>query len=218
MSRPSASVLSTSTVLPLRMRRMSPGRVAFPPGMFSVTGASATTRTGSLRSRAAARHAKTVAAPIMSYFISPIDAAGFSEIPPLSKVMPFPTRTAVPRAPFGAYSPMRKTGGRALPALTPRRPPIFSRSMAGLSSAWKRSPRRFESAPASRANSRGPRSLPGVLPRSRAQADACATARARSAAPARALASTSGGVTTSTTGSEGSRSAAFPGFALLRVL
>ena len=36
--RPSASVLSTSMVLPFRMVRTSPGRVASPPSMLSVIG------------------------------------------------------------------------------------------------------------------------------------------------------------------------------------
>ena len=38
MRRPSASVLSTSTVLPLRIRSTSPGRIAVPLGMFSTSG------------------------------------------------------------------------------------------------------------------------------------------------------------------------------------
>ena len=35
----------------------------------------------------------TVPAPHMSYFISSISAAGLSEMPPVSKVMPLPTST-----------------------------------------------------------------------------------------------------------------------------
>ncbi len=38
ISRPSASVLSTSTVLPLRIVSTSPGRIALPLGMFSTSG------------------------------------------------------------------------------------------------------------------------------------------------------------------------------------
>jgi hypothetical protein len=38
ISRPSASVLSTSTVLPLRIFKTSPGRIAPPLGMFSTSG------------------------------------------------------------------------------------------------------------------------------------------------------------------------------------
>ena len=45
-SRPSASVLRTSTVLPPYMVRTSPGRVALPDGMFSARQAYAVTRTG----------------------------------------------------------------------------------------------------------------------------------------------------------------------------
>ena len=42
--RPSASVLSTSTVLPLRIFSTSPGRIALPLGMFSTSGTYAVTR------------------------------------------------------------------------------------------------------------------------------------------------------------------------------
>jgi hypothetical protein len=41
----------------------------------------------------ARRVPSTLAAPPMSYFISSISAAGLSEMPPLSKVMPLPTST-----------------------------------------------------------------------------------------------------------------------------
>jgi hypothetical protein len=38
----------------------------------------------------------------MSYFMPTIDAAGFSERPPLSNVMPLPTSATRFAAPFGA--------------------------------------------------------------------------------------------------------------------
>ena len=44
ISRPSASVLMISTVLPLAPRTTSPGRIAVPPGMFSVVGMTPMTR------------------------------------------------------------------------------------------------------------------------------------------------------------------------------
>ncbi len=195
-SRPSASVLSTSTVLPLRNRRMSPGRVAEPLGRFSVVGVRAITRTGSFSAFAARTHASTVAAPIMSYFISPIEAEGLIEIPPESNVIPFPTRTAVPRGAAGRYSAITNAGGRTLPALTASRPAIFSRSISRLprTRTFRRSLRPAWTA--ARASSAGPRSFPGVFPRSLAHDTASATTAACRAAAASDAASTSSGGTT----------------------
>ncbi len=68
-SRPSASVLSTSTVLPPYIVRTSPGRVASPETMFSAIGAHGVTATGSPRSAIARVAATTAAAPAMSHFI-----------------------------------------------------------------------------------------------------------------------------------------------------
>ena len=52
-----------------------------------------TTLSGSLISATAWNVPSTLAAPHMSYFISSISAAGLSEMPPVSKVMPLPTST-----------------------------------------------------------------------------------------------------------------------------
>ncbi len=90
-SLPSASVLSTSTVFPPRMWSTSLGRVAVPDGRFSAMHIHAVMRTGRFRRAAASVTASTVAAPVMSYFIPTMDAAGFSESPPESKVIPLPT-------------------------------------------------------------------------------------------------------------------------------
>ena len=92
-SRPSASVLRTSMVAPLRMVRTSPGLRAAPPGMFSVMGAMAVTRTGTPSSAQAAMAPSTIAAPLMSVFIVVIPSAVLSDSPPESKVMPLPTST-----------------------------------------------------------------------------------------------------------------------------
>ena len=67
------------------------GRVARPPGMFSVVGITPITFTGSLISPTAFIVPRTLAAPHMSNFISSISAPGLSEMPPVSKVMPLPT-------------------------------------------------------------------------------------------------------------------------------
>jgi hypothetical protein len=90
-SRPSASVLLTSIVIPLRAVTMSPGFTAWPDGRFSVAPTTPTTRTGR-RSRAIAAIAATTAAPPdMSNFMFHIGEAGLIEIPPESNVTALPT-------------------------------------------------------------------------------------------------------------------------------
>ncbi len=68
-SRPSASVLRTSTVLPLYMRSTSPGRVAEPEGMFSASASQPVTLTSRPSRAAVTTAANTAAAPAMSHFI-----------------------------------------------------------------------------------------------------------------------------------------------------
>ena len=70
---------------------MSPGLVAVPLGMFSVAGTTTMTRMGSCSSAMARSAAMTVAPPAMSSFIRSMPSAGLIEMPPVSKVMPFPT-------------------------------------------------------------------------------------------------------------------------------
>ena len=70
----------------------SPGFCAVPAGMFSAAQTMAMTGTFGLSS-AIARIAPIMAAPpAMSYFIFSMFSAGLIEIPPVSKVMPLPTR------------------------------------------------------------------------------------------------------------------------------
>jgi hypothetical protein len=69
----------------------SPGRVAWPPGRFSVHGAAAMTFSGTPSRAMAPMAAMTPAAPLMSYFMTCMSSAGLIEIPPESKVMPLPT-------------------------------------------------------------------------------------------------------------------------------
>ena len=70
----------------------SPGFCALPSGMFSAAQTMPMTRTLGL-SRAMARMAPIMAAPpAMSYFIISMLSAGLMEMPPVSKVMPLPTR------------------------------------------------------------------------------------------------------------------------------
>ena len=72
---------------------MSPGFVALPPGMFSQVGTIATTLIFRPISATARIVPSTEPAPHMSYFISSMPSPGFSEMPPVSNVMPLPTST-----------------------------------------------------------------------------------------------------------------------------
>ncbi len=101
-SRPSASVLLTSIVLPLDALTMSPGLTERPLGRFSVAPTTATSLTGSRRRATAATASITAAPPDMSNFISDIFGPGFSEMPPLSNVTALPTKpSAGPRRAVG---------------------------------------------------------------------------------------------------------------------
>ncbi len=77
---------------------MSPGLKALPSGMFSAEQTTEMTLTAGLSS-AMARMAPIMAAePAMSYFIFSMLSAGLMEMPPVSKVMPLPTRPRRSRA------------------------------------------------------------------------------------------------------------------------
>jgi hypothetical protein len=91
MSRPSASVLFTSIVLPFIAVTMSPGLTERPLGMFSVAGTTAVMRAGRPSAAIAPIASMTAAPPDMSNFISCIFPAGLIEIPPVSKVTALPT-------------------------------------------------------------------------------------------------------------------------------
>ncbi len=99
--RPSASVLSTSIVCPDIAVTTSPGRCALPLGMFSTRPMMPTALTFALRAASSCMRPTTQAAPAMSPFMSSMPAAGLSEMPPVSKVTPLPTKT-IGSPPFGA--------------------------------------------------------------------------------------------------------------------
>ena len=80
-------------VCPLMLVTTSPGFTAFPPGMFSQAGINPTTLIFGLSSERVRNTPRTLAAPHMSNFISSISGAGLMEMPPVSNVMPLPTRT-----------------------------------------------------------------------------------------------------------------------------
>ena len=91
-SRPSASVLITSTVSPFIDLITSPGRVAFPDGIFSTKPTTPTTLAFALRRASVFIAPATTPAPPISIVISSMPAAGFNEIPPVSKTTPLPTK------------------------------------------------------------------------------------------------------------------------------
>ncbi|MNT28739.1 hypothetical protein D3C72_1644470 [compost metagenome] len=80
-------------VCPLMLVTTSPGLTALPSFMFSHEGIRPTTLIAGWIAPSARKVPSTLAAPHMSNFISSISAAGLSETPPVSKVMPLPTST-----------------------------------------------------------------------------------------------------------------------------
>ncbi len=101
-SRPSASVLRTSTVLPPRAVSTSPSLVADPDGMLSVHISQPVTAVRHPNSRSAVIAPNTAADPAMSIFIEKcMGSLGLSEIPPESYMIPLPTSARYPVASSG---------------------------------------------------------------------------------------------------------------------
>ena len=114
----------------------SPGFCALPSGMFSAAHTMPMTRTFGLSS-AMARMAPIMAAPpAMSYFIFSMLSAGLMEMPPVSKVMPLPTRPST----GPSVTPSARSAARSAPAALPspahtlQNAPIFS--SCSLSVEW----------------------------------------------------------------------------------
>ena len=80
-------------VCPLMLVTTSPGLTARPLIRFSQEGISPTTLIEGFNSAKDLKTPRTLAAPHMSNFISSISPAGLMEMPPLSKVIPFPINT-----------------------------------------------------------------------------------------------------------------------------
>ena len=99
-------------MIPAALVTMSPGLIARPLGMFSQVGTRPTTLSGRPSSATTDIVAMTAAAPDMSNFISSIAPGSLREMPPVSKVIPFPTSTIGARGPRGAlYSMTMNLGG-----------------------------------------------------------------------------------------------------------
>ena len=133
ISRPSASVLMTSTVLPLGARQDVAGldRAAARHVLGRRHDADdADRRLRAARSRACAP--TTAAPPAMSSFIRSMPSAGLIEMPPVSNVMPLPTRpsTGPSGAPGGSWRSTISRGGSALPRATPSSSPMPSAAIS----------------------------------------------------------------------------------------
>ncbi len=126
-NRPSASVFKISMVLPAILVTTSPGFNAAASGIFSQLPITAVTLIGKAKALRAAIAPITDAAPHISYFISSIDAPGFNEMPPLSKVNPLPTNTigASPSTP-PLYSIVINLASSDEPLATPQKAPMPS--------------------------------------------------------------------------------------------
>src|SRR5205085_11652954 len=118
ITRPSASVLTISIVLPLYALKTSPGLYDDPDGRFSVAANTPNTFTGSFVVAARSTKPMTVAAPVMSCRMYSMPSAGLIEMPPESNVIPLPTTASVFLAPGAVYLMATNAGGCALPALT----------------------------------------------------------------------------------------------------
>ena len=169
ISRPSASVLPISTVLPEKLVTMSPGRVERPETMFSTSGITPTMRRLSLSAAAVSRVAVTAAAPAISHFMSPMDGPVLMLRPPESKVTPLPTSTTVSRPLRGLCSSTTMAGLFRLPAPTANRAPNFLRCSSASVNTRAESPLFLAAVVMSRANCSGVFSLEGVLTQSRAR-------------------------------------------------
>ena len=179
VSRPSASVLLISIVLPFMARSTSPGLVAEPDGMFSVAATSPCTSTGGRSRGSTLRTPRTAAAPDMSPFMRTMPSAVLRSSPPESNVMPLPIsairRRAVPR---GTYARWMNRGGSTLPRLTPRNAPMPIFSQAARSKTRTRRPASRAMARAASARAVAVTWFAGSLMRSRAKQVASAPSSA----------------------------------------
>ena len=171
--------------LAVRGARMSPGRNASPPGMFSAARRPRRREPAARARRSRRCPAITAAPPAMSPFMSSMPSAGLSEIPPVSNVIALPTSPSMTSAVGArrARSAGRSGAARcALPRRRPRtRPCPARRSARGPSASTRRSSRR-ERRRLLGERPRASSSFGGAFARSRARATQPATRLARSAA------------------------------------
>ena len=168
VSRPSASVLPISMVVPFIARSTSPGRMAAPEGMFSVAAIRPWTSTCGLSAGSARMMPSTAAAPDMSSFMRSMPSALLRSRPPESKVMPLPMTATFLRLRDGVHDRWMNLGGCSLPAATPRNAPMPSFLQSSRSSTCSLIPPALAISAATSARCVGCTSLAGALMRSRA--------------------------------------------------
>ena len=118
ISRPSASVLITSTVSPLRFQNVA-GLDGAATGMFSVAGTIPMTRIGVQACRSRAWRTQ-YAPPAMSSFIRSMPSAGLIEMPPVSNdALPHKAEHRS-SCPGGLWRKTIRRGGSLLPLATPQ--------------------------------------------------------------------------------------------------
>ena len=137
-NRPSASVLLTSTLSPLRLGKTSCGRNALPATEFSTAGIRTRSCSGKLSDMIIYARPSTVAAPPISFFINPMDAEGLMSRPPVSKQTPLPTR--VKRGPFVPQFISINRGARGEARPTAWISGKFSVSRSSPTTDWTRAP------------------------------------------------------------------------------
>mmetsp|Transcript_1564 Transcript_1564/g.4900 ORF Transcript_1564/g.4900 Transcript_1564/m.4900 type:complete len:239 (-) Transcript_1564:657-1373(-) len=170
ISLPSASVFPISTVCPLLLWMTSLGRNAFPATQFSTQGRRTRSFTSSLAPITMEARLSTLAAPPMSFFMVSMLLGGLMSRPPVSKQTPLPTMvTRGASALLLALQTMSTTSGSlpedaALPTAWTSGKPLSSSDplMTFTFAPWA-----LPNLSAERARSAGPKSLHGVLIRSR---------------------------------------------------
>ena len=164
MSRPSASVLMISMVLPRWLLTTSPGFTAVPDGRFSVDGITPVTLSLGFSRPSTSNVPSTAAAPDMSNFMSSMFCAGLIEIPPESNVTPLPISAigaASAALPAPWYSSTMNRGSSCVPCATASSAPMPSAFIAARSSTVMPKPCRWASWRAWSARYVGVHTLPG---------------------------------------------------------
>ena len=134
--------------------------------LFSAAGISTRSRTGSFARMTSSAKASAEAAPPMSFFISAMALAGLMSRPPVSKQMPLPTIVTLGACSAPQRRSMRR-GARSLARPTAWIMGKLSESRPEPSVTLMLAPKAVASSRAAVSSSAGPRSLAGVLMRSR---------------------------------------------------
>ena len=147
----------------------SPGFTAVPEGRFSVEGIRPITLSFGCSRPSTSNVPSTAAAPDMSYFMSSMLCDGLIEMPPESKVTPFPSRASGGASPAPVYWRAMNRGSCCEPCATASSAPIPSFLMAVRSSTVTAKPYVLPSCTARSPRYRGVQILPGSICKVRAR-------------------------------------------------